>query len=185
MAEAKRGAVYEEDGFEKETGEQSAATTTKTTTTGSLSPHAQSAQSLPLCSADGPPAQVHHWRAKSAPQHVQTLSKKPLDQPTRGRSLKAIRKSYLRQSPNDWSEYDVPEAEYFLLSSQGETLISALNEIVQHEKCGEMDGLCDHRYKSREKSRKVIEENDQAVKGYWFNTMEDALAAFHAELADQ
>lgn len=94
---------------------------------------------------------------------------KPSDADTRLRSRRAMEKAYLPLSPVDWSEYDFPEVEYFFTSYAAEMLANALQEVVDHRQCVEMDGVCDHVLKSRPES--VEEEND----GRWYNTMEEAL----------
>lgn len=68
---------------------------------------------------------------------------------------------------------------------QVDQLKSALNQVIEHERCASKHGLCEHQYKGRatekhdQNGRRIVEENnqDQGKDGEWTETMEEALAA--------
>jgi len=182
IMEAKRGRVYQEDEyslFETEAAED--ATTENAPPEGVQLPLRTS--SLP--NQVRPDPEVQHRRPKSDDSLVQRLSGQVFTPLLRDQSRKAIRKAYLRQSPEDWTEYNVPEAEFFIQQTQTNALKSALEQVIEHEKCRGMEGHCEHKYRSRgseehdENGLRNVEEveDDQGRDGEWFATMEEALTA--------
>ncbi|CZR61043.1 uncharacterized protein PAC_10939 [Phialocephala subalpina] len=183
MAEQNRGKVYGEDEyslFEEESAIPGPATTKDGPSERVQIPPRTS--SLPANVR--PILDAHHDRTRSAPHitHVQRLSGVGFTPLLRSKSRMAMKKAFLRQSPVDWSEYDAPEAEYFIELQHVKQLKSALLEVVEHESCAGNYGLCEHKHKSRqsekhdENGRRVIEEvdGDEGKDGEWYETMEEA-----------
>jgi hypothetical protein len=179
MAEAQRGVVYPEDAFESETARELGAAQPEPEPEPEPVPAPKlritippRAASLPIrLAADSASAsRDENKRPYSAPVVPQRLavSSKTLAPSMRARSRKAFQKAYLRQSPKDWSEYDVPDAEYFVQQTFADELRSALEKVIEEEKMG-----------GQEESRegRVI-ENDQEVEGEWYGTIEEALEVF-------
>jgi len=188
--EAKRGRVYKEDEyslFETEAAALEKPTPIEAATSEDAIPERVQfpPRTSSLLNQVRTDPEVHHDPRTSNHSLGQRLSEHAFAPLLRDQSRKAIRKAYLRHSPKDWTEYNIPGAEFFIQQTQTNILKCALEQVIEHEKCRGMEGHCEHKYESRvseehdEKGLRKIEEveDDQGRDGEWFATMEEALTA--------
>lgn len=138
---------------------------------------AERAESLPIPpprpdSSLPPPPQ----RVNSAPPVVQHP---PEPEPSAMPPLRPVflGSAMLTATPEVEPEFDPAEAE-LSFKIQCEAVEAALNEINEHEmKCGPMQGLCDHKYRSRPSSPRYQYPRERKLSERVFTYMEQAIAA--------